>query len=199
MKIISYICIVILFFVVLMQIRGCKEEVVEIRSPKVDTVMVYKYVYDTIPGKPVYIKMKVDTSIWMKKVENIPDTTYKGLLSQYKNLGNRYFSTNVFKTDFPIADYGSISVIDTLRENKLIGNNIVTDIKIPVTTITIEKQAPPKRQLFIGAELAGSRNKPLSDVYGGILFKTKKNNIYGVSLGFSNEIKYKGSVYFPIK
>src|SRR5687767_3901375 len=100
MKWIPYICIVVLFVIILLQSKSChNEETVPTSTgsilTRIDTVILPLIVRDTIPGKPVFIKSKIDTSIWTKKRKNIPDTSYSGLLSQYKALGNSHFSTNV--------------------------------------------------------------------------------------------------------
>lgn len=197
MKLIPYIAILILLAIIVIQNLG--EKRIESNSSKIDTVIIYKTIHDTIKTKPILIVSKVDTTIWIRKTGNVPDTSYVGLLSQYKNLGNSFFSTNIFKTDFKIADYGSVSIIDTIRENKLIGTTIIENLRIPTTVITIEKESPAKNRLFVGVEFAGSKKELLSEIYGGLLLKTKKEKIYGASLGYNGEVLYKGSLYFPIK
>lgn len=198
MKNLPYIGIIILLLVVLFQNRSCKQPDVPEPS-KIDTVIVYKYIHDTIPGEPRFIAAKIDTSIWMKKTDFKPDTTYKGLLKQYEELGNRYFTTNTFKTDFKIADYGYISVTDSIYGNWLMNSTIFTDLNIPTTTITIEKEAPKKNEFYFGPQLSMSRTYPISGVYGSALLKTKQDKIYHLSLGYNGEAQIMGGLYFKIK
>jgi hypothetical protein len=198
MKYIPYIIVVILLSFILLQNKGCKEDVILIPN-KVDTVLVYEKVYDTIPGKPIYIKTKIDTSVWMKKTKYIPDTTYSGLLNQYKTLGIAHFSTNIFKTEFKIADYGSVTVTDSIRENQLVSSVLSANLTIPTTTITVEKSAPPRNRLYVGGELTANNKLSQLGLYGGILLKNKKERIYGVGIGWDREIRYKGSFYIPLK
>lgn len=200
MKSIPYIGIILLLLVILLQNRGCIDQKEQYNTPpKIDTMVVYKYIHDTIPGKPVYLKTKIDTSVWMKRSDNIPDTTYKGLLSQYKGLGNKYFSTNIFKTDFKIAEYGSITLTDSVRENQLVSSVLTTNLNIPVTTITIEKSSPPKRQLFVGGSFVMNKTDVISGVYGGLQLKTKRDRLYGISVGWAGKPQLAGSLYYPIK
>lgn len=196
MKIIPYITIVVLICVILLQ-NKCSSPI----PPKEtrDTVIVYKTVHDTIPGKPKLVAAKIDTTIWMKKSDYKPDTTYKGLLKQYNFLGNKHFATNSFKTDFIIGDYGTVSVIDTVKENWLVSSVIQTDLKIPTTTITVTKESPPKRQIYAGFSATGNTSLPINGIYGDVMLKTKKDRLYGVSMGFNGEPVYKVSLLWPLK
>ena len=179
MKKLPYIGIIVLLLVILFQNRSCKQPNGP-NTPKIDTVIVYKHIVDTIVvEKPVLVSSKPDT-VWMEKEENAPDTTYEGLLFQYKLLGGKYFTTNVFKSDFKIADYGYISVTDSIYGNWLMNSTIFTDLKIPTTTITIEKEAPKKAQLYFGPQISMSKTYPVSGVYGSLLLKTKQDKIMGV-------------------
>lgn len=198
MKKLSYIGIVILLLVILYQNRSCKQPDLP-NTPKIDTVIVYRHVVDTIiVEKPVLVASKPDT-IWMDKPENTPDTTYQGLLYQYTQLGSRYFKTNVFKSDFQIADYGYISVTDSIYGNWLMNSTIFTDLKIPTTTITIEKEAPKRAELYFGPQLSMSKTYPISGAYGSLLLKTKQDKIYHFSMGYNGEMQFMGGIYFKIK
>lgn len=202
--ILPYIALVIMVLIIFFQNQGCldpRNSNSQDTIIRTDTLVVYKHLTDTIQGKIIYIKTKVDTSLWIKKSEYKPDSTYSGLLSQYKILGNSHFSTNFIKKDFLIADYGTISVYDSIRQNQLIYSEIVTNLNIPVTTITVEKEIPqsPKRQLYFGTILTGNKINPISGVYGGFQLKTKKDRLYGISIGYTGKIEYAGSLYFPIK
>lgn len=194
-KILPYLLILALLFIVLTQNRSCERG--SIKETR-DTVIVYKYIHDTIPGKTLPPKIEKDT-VWMTRTKFIPDTTYKGLLKQYNFLGNNYFEKRTFSTTFPIADYGTITSIDTVSENTLKGTSLVTELNIPVTTITIEKEAPPRDRLYFGVEATGNKATPINGVYVGPLLKTKKDRIYSLSIGYTGEINYKGALYFPLR
>lgn len=196
----AYFAILLLLALTLLQIRSCDST----KSPIIhsDTVYITKYVYihDTIKGNPIFIKEKIDTSVWMKKAENKPDTSYNGLLSQYKSIGNRHFSTNIFRTDFKIQ-YGTISVIDTVQENRLVGNQLITNLQIPekITTITKEITLPPKRELYLGIIGTGEQKSPVSGVYAGSILKTKKQQLYNLSIGYNGNISFMGGIYWKFK
>jgi len=197
LNLIAYITIALLICVILLQ-NKCSSPT----PPKEtrDTVVVYKTIHDTILGEIVYLKGKtVKDTVWLTSEENKPDSTYEGLLKQYNFLGNKYYEKRVFKTDFPIADYGSVTVYDTIKANSLIGSSIITDLNIPITTITVTKEAPIKRQLYVGFSLTGNSPAPINGVYVDVIFRTKKDRLYGVSMGYNGEPIYKISLLWPLK
>lgn len=194
MKKLSYIVIIILFLVIFFQNRSCQPP-----EPitKMDTIYVYKHIRDTIRiDSPVYISGRIDT-IWLDK--NPPDTTYEGLLNQYTLLGNQHFKYNVFKSTFPVSDYGTVSVTDTIYGNWLMSSNFETDLKIPTTTITVEKETPPKNEFYTGGSITLDKYNPFSGIYGGIIYKDKKDKLYGINIGYNGNIQYGLSYYTKIK
>lgn len=183
--------------IVLFQNKSCTNT--NTSEPKIDTVIVYKYIKDTIyVDKPTLVYTKPDT-VWQIDTVYRPSNSYLRLLTQYTSLGNKYFATNIFKNRFEIADYGHVEVIDSVKENKIISSTITTDLKIPTTTITIEKERPAKSQLFVGPRVIGNSTLPISGVFGDILLKTKNDKIYGLSIGWTGEITYGANLYYPIK
>lgn len=195
MKYIPYIVALILLIIILLQNKSCKTSPVKETR---DTVIVYIHIHDTVPGKTIYIKSEPDT-VWLTKTEYKPDSTYNGLLKQYTFLGNNYFEKRLFNTTFQIADYGTVSVTDTIRENKLIGSSLITELNIPVTTITVEKESPPKTRLYFGISVTGTKTFPIRGIYGDGLLKTKNERIYGFGVGYDGELVYKGTLLWPLR
>jgi len=193
-----YIGIIILLLIVLLKDCGNDKPV---NVPKADTIRFLKYIHihDTIPGKPKLVYEKIDTSIWMKKSENKPDTTYKGLLDQYTFLGNQHFAKRGYSTTFPIDTIGSVTVIDSVSENRLFYNRLISNLKYPVITEIIKQPIPPKNQLYGGVMMTGNKETFISGVYGGLLLKTKKDRIYGASIGWTGQVTYAGQLYWPLK
>ena len=194
-RILSYLVISVLVFLVLA--RGCKDTPAPTETR--DTVIVYVPVKEIIPGKPIFIKSKIDTSIWVKKADLKPDTTYKGLLSQYMALGNKHFSTNSFQTTFKIDTFGTVTVYDTIQENWLKKSTIKTNLLLPTKTVTVEKTLPPSMQLYVGPRIYGNKLEPISGVYGDISLKTKNDRLYTFSVGYNGDIQYGLGVQYKIK
>jgi hypothetical protein len=194
---ISNLVIVVLILILLLQKCDSSSQVVP--APKIDTVLQYVEIHHTVKSKPVYIHTKKDT-IWMDSIVYKPDTGYVGLLDQYLGLGNKHFATNTFKTEFSLGKYGNATVIDTIRQNKLIASGFEYDILVPEKTITVIEQAPPKREVYLGVGAYGDKINFIDGLYVGGLYKDKQDRITGVSVGYgSNNIQFGISSYWKLK
>lgn len=169
-------------------------------APKVDTVINYVKVHDTVPGKPKLIKIIDKDTIFYPKIEYLPHPDYDILVDQYERLAAKHFVTKVFETKFPIK-YGFARVIDTVAENKVVGNDLILDIEVPERIIKVTQPAPPTRQYYVGTIGTLTREDFLNSVSVGGLYKDKKDRIFGASIGIneSGKIQYGVSSYIKIK
>lgn len=190
--------IVILLGVVLFQYNKIKN--FQPPAPKVDTVVNYIEVHDTVIGKPKLVKIIDKDTIFYPKIEYLPHPDYDILLTQYENLIVKHFSKNVFETRIPIK-YGVATILDTVTENKSIGNQLILDVIFPEKTITITKPAPPTRQYYLGTIGTLTSQDFLNSVSIGGLYKDKKDRIFGASIGInqSGNIQYGVSSFIKIK
>jgi hypothetical protein len=194
------LAIISLLLVTFFQYRKIKE--IEALPVKVDTVVEYIKIHDTLvqPGEIEFIKGETDT-LWLTEIEYQPDPEHERLLQQYMVLGNKHFAKNSFETRFPIAGYGSATVRDTVIENKLVGSGLELDVIFPSKTITVTKPAPPVNNWFIGTSISGDREQFVNSVNVGALYKDKKDKIFGASIGFNEtgRLQYGISSYIKIK
>ena len=193
-----YILILGLVIVILLQRTGCTYMPKHPPLSKTDTVIEYLEVHDTVPGKPIFLKAKKDT-IWRDSIQYKPDTSYAGLLKQYNSLDDKYFTEHIFKTDYKLGTYGTASVYDTIVANMIIGNSITYNVTIPEKTVTIIKTQPIVRQLFIGGGLIGNQLNPINSAHVGLLYKDRKDRIFGATVGYNGQIVYGFSTYWKIK
>lgn len=168
---------------------------------KTDTVTIYKTIIDTIYVDRIKLIASKPDTVWQK--EYIPDTTYYGLLRQYSRLGKEHFTKNVYSSEFKIADYGKITVYDTIYANKLMSSYIATNLNIPITTITVEKETIlNKTELYTGISLLGNKEDLITGIYGNLFLKTKKSSLYGILVGYdgyAQNISYGISFNHKIK
>jgi hypothetical protein len=190
--------IVILLGVVFFQHNKIKNFQPE--PPKIDTVINYVEVHDTVAGKPKLVKVIDTDTVFYPKIEYLPHPDYDVLLGQYENLIVKHFSKNVFETKIPIK-YGVATILDTVTENKSIGNQLILDVIFPEKTITITKPAPPVKQFFIGTSITGGGQQFVNSVSVGGLYKDKKDRIFGGSIGFNDagRLQYGISSHIKIK
>ena len=193
-----YILILVLIVVILLQRTGCTYIPKTPKLPKIDTVIQYVQVNDTVPGKPILLKAKKDT-LWRDSIQYKPDTSYAGLLKQYNSLDDKYFTEHIFKTDYKLGTYGTASVYDTVVANMIIGNSIAYNVTIPEKTVIITKTQPAVRQLFIGGGLFGNQINPINSAHVGLLYKDRQDRVFGVSVGYNGQLVYGFSTYWKIK
>lgn len=185
---IPYIIIIILLIVVTCQ---SGKETIKIKEViKRDTVTVIKKViiHDTVPGKTVYIKGTPSTS-WVNIGKWVPKPTYDSLLEQYKALGGLYFKKNVFSTRFDIENHGYVMVKDSISENWLNHSELQSFLTFTEKTVTVtEKELyKPKRQLYLGLILTGTKIEVMNSASVGLLYKDKKDRLFGGSIGMTSQ------------
>jgi len=191
--------VVIFVLLAIIFIQRCSHTEIKPVPPRIDTIVSYVHLHDTIIiKKPKLIKSEPDT-LWKDSIIYIPDTTYPALLLQYKKLGNKYYTSNMYNTVFPIGSYGNVTITDIVKGNQLISTHLISNLNIPEKTVTIIKQAPPKRQVYLGLGVFGSKRALIDGVYVGALYKDKKDRIFGYNIGYNNAIQIGLSSYWKFK
>jgi hypothetical protein len=131
------------------------------------------------------------------------DTSYPGLKRQYDDLAKKYASRRIYIDSVKVGTHGYIQVTDTVSENKLGKRTTKDNFKIPIVkeTMTITKYAEPQRQVYVGGGINMRNISAFSGVEGGLLYKTKKDQIIGAKIGVNvdGSITYGIQSYFKIK
>jgi len=200
--------LVLLGLVIVSQFKGCtpdwpwNDNPSDTVSVKVDTV--YKEVKEEVP---VYIPK------WRTRVETETDTIEKlvnvDTAAILKDYYSKYKYTDTVKLTYTDTlgvkkKFGHGIITDVVSQNQIIQRGIVWDYKVPYITKTITLQSPPRRQLYIGAGVAFNKVNFVDNVSGGLIYKNKKDKIYQVSLGMSNQAGSPapflgGGIYWKIK
>lgn len=194
---VGYLLVIVILTIVMFFAKCDKPS--QVAPTRIDTVIKYVEIHDTVPGKPRHIKGKTDT-IWLDSLIYVPDTSYPKLLEQYKSLGNKHFALNIYKSDFTIGSYGKATVTDTVRANHLMSSGLVYDIKVPEKTITVIKPEDPKRQVFIGFGAYGTKRNPVDGVFVGGVYKDRQDRLSGLSIGYNEgQLNFGLSSFWKIK
>jgi len=186
---------IILLLVILLYRAECGSPVVPVGPKKV-----------VVDGKKYDVIKEITDTQYVKYTEKgetdtvVHDTTIYvtiPVLDSVKldSLVKLYYAKNVHSDTFKL-NYGSIYVQDSVQFNKVFGRKWSTDLLIPKETKTTVVKEPAKNQVYFGAGASyGTAITPSV----GLMFKTKQERIYGVSLGVSNGLPaYGGFIYVKI-
>lgn len=179
-------------------------------TPQVTPKVIPQVTYDTI--------LKHDTSVVVKKMKiTSHDTTYIPedpiymldtscdlVKERFQKVVKAHTTKNMYIDTILIDTFGKIYVYDTVQFNTLGNRGIVKNYTIPIITRTIKVPAEPKRQLYIGGGLDGTyinKTPMINTAKVGMLYKTKKDQIYGASVGVSinGYLMYGIQSYWKIK
>jgi hypothetical protein len=168
-------------------------------TTSVKTVIEYRTIHDTVVGKPVLISSKPQIK-WRDSISIVVDSSCKNLFSRYLTLGDAYFSTNVFVDTLSLDSLGKIAIIDSVSENKITSRLFAYKLRIPekTTTITIREPYKPVRQLYVGGGIEGNPVALINGVNAGLLYKDRKDRMYGAHVGFNGQINYGLSTYWKL-
>ena len=187
MRKIPYIVILVLVIVIILM-RSCSDvDAKETTYIKTDTV--YKETHDTLTKKVNVVSVKYI---------NVKEPVFTSI----DTCNKEYNRQTVYRDTIMLDSIGTITVLDTVFQNKLGKRTIFKDYKIPLVTktVTIIKAQQPKRQLYIGGNLFGDR-RTLQSVTPGLLYKDRKDRVYQLNVGvnFDGTMTYGVGAYWKIK
>ena len=142
-------------------------------------------VHDTVGVEvPVEVEVPVDVEKPVPyavhdTIEAKVDTNY--IVNQFLNSKNIF--TNTYKFN---ANQGSITIVDTISKNKIIGRKYTT--KITPRTDTLRLPAIFKKELYLGIDARLDKPNLMQLIGLGIMYKTKTNMIYKLDLGVENQV-----------
>lgn len=154
------------------RIEGKKYEVIK---HEIDTVDIIKTKIVTKKGDDIYHEVIVEKEV---KVPTVIDTA--ALLKDY-------YSKVLYKDTLKLdGDLGTIALIDTISQNKILGR--IWDAKIRERIIKEELivKEPAKNQVFYGLNAGFNKEDYVSAIGAGIILKTKKDKIYQLGAGVNN-------------
>ena len=190
------IAILILAVIIVLQRSNSSPDIIEKPIVIRDTIWQKK---DSV----IYTSPKVVQTIPIKIISEkyLPDPNYDKLVLQYQELVKLHLAKNIQKDSVKIDSIGFIKVTDTVQNNIVQNRKWEYNIKYPIVKETITQ--PPKKanQLYIGGGLQGNQYNIINSVNGGLLYKNKKDQIYGLSVGINTngQVVYGVSSYWKIK
>lgn len=202
-KIYLFIIGVLVVFV-LLQNKGCVGG--NGSQQKSDTLVVSDTVWSVkdslIYSKPKPGKIIYDSVFIEGKPQYQADTNYAILKMQFDTLVKNHTALVIYNDSVKLDTLGYVSVIDSLRENKIIGRSWQYNYKIPYVTktVTINNYAKPKNQVYIGGGVNTTQIFGLQSADAGLMLKTKSDQIYGLKVGsdVNGNLLYGFQMYWKI-
>ena len=173
----------LIVIVVFQQCGGNKKttgEIVKVDGKKYELI---KHEIDTVE----VVKTKVVT----KKGEDIYHETIKEVtipaIVDTQALLHDYFAKNIYKDTLQLPDsLGTIAMIDTITQNKILGRTFNASVKQRVIKETTIVKELPKTKLFYGFEGGFNKADVVSHLGFGVLVNTKKDKMFHLGLGVAN-------------
>ena len=170
----------------------------EVIKHEIDTVDIVKTKVVTKKGEDIYHETIVEKEVIIPAVI---DTM--ALLKDY-------YSKVLYKDTLILPDsLGTVSVIDTITQNKILGRTFNASVKQRTIKETMIVKELPKTKIFYGLEGGFNKADFVSSVGAGVLINTKKDKIYQLGLGVNNQTTdginggftpyVRGGVYWKIK
>lgn len=187
----KYIVIGVLVIIIFLQ-KGCSGKTISepVVITKYDTI--WKETHDTITKEVQVVKIKY---VKPEGPQYTPGENIDTCRARFNYLLKQHIVRRTYKDTIALDSLGTITVIDTVWLNKLGKRTYIKDYKIPLVTktVTIIKQADPKRQLYIGGNLFGDKTT-LQSFTPGVLYKDRKDRIYQANVG----VNFDGTLIFGL-
>jgi len=170
----------------------------EVIKHDIDTIDIVKTKVVTKKGEDIYHETIVEKEVIIPAVI---DTM--ALLKDY-------YSKVLYKDTLILPDsLGTVAVLDTISQNKILGRTFNASVKQRTIKETMIVKELPKTKIFYGLEGGFNKADFVSSVGAGVLINTKKDKILQLGLGVTNQTTdgtnggftpyVKGGVYWKIK
>jgi hypothetical protein len=113
-----------------------------------------------------------------------------------------YYSKRVYKDTIKLKDsLGTITLVDTIQENKIKGRTFKSNINQVVIKDSIIVVKPPVNQVYVGGVIGANRANGFNYFGPTFVLKTKSDNMYSLGVGLNNNLipSIQGGIYWKIK
>ena len=189
-KNIQNLLIVVLVIILLLRSCGGDKDIISTKISEPTTITKVEIRYDTI-------KTVVNKYIpkWRDRIVIKTDT----ILASIDTLAilKDYYAKYVYSDTLMIDTVGYAIINDTITRNSIFSRNVTTNILIPTITQTNTVYIN-KSEWYWGLNLTG-RSSQINYLGGGLLYKSKNKNIYGLGVGVNETFQPVISASYYIK
>lgn len=100
-----------------------------------------------------------------------------------------YYTKSIQKDVLTLPNnIGTLTLIDTITQNKVVGRSFESKVKKQIVRDTLRIPEKPKNLLYFGIESNIDKPDLISNVGLGLMYKTKGDKIYKVTMGVNNRV-----------
>jgi hypothetical protein len=100
-----------------------------------------------------------------------------------------YYSKVSYKDTLLLSDsLGTVSILGTITQNKILDRTFNASIKQRTIKDTINIKELPKTKIYYGTEGGFNHTNFVSHLGVAVLVKTKKDRIYNLGVGYSSQV-----------
>ena len=163
----------------IVKVDGKKYELIK---HEIDTFEVVKTKVVTKKGEDIYHETIVEKEVIIPAVV---DTM--ALLKDY-------YSKVLYKDTLTLPDsLGTVSLIDTISQNKIFGRTFNANVKQRTIKETLIVKELPKTQVYYGFTGGFNKADVVSNIGAGLLIKSKSDKIYQLGIGVANKVGTDGT------
>jgi hypothetical protein len=190
--------------IVVVLMRMCDGDKTKKDINKGDIVKVNGKKYEVVDNKRDTIYIKRDTIVYKEgktikvKVE-VPK--YIPLEVDTQLILMDYFTKRFYTDTLDLGKDSYVTIEDTVVENKIFARKFTSRITERIINDTLFLKEPAKRQIYLGLVGGFDRVNILNYAGPSLLYKDKKDKIFGLGVGINNskQISLQGSIYWKIK
>jgi hypothetical protein len=210
----KYLLVAALFLMLYFQ--GCFDRFVDTQKPTRDTSTTTTQVPQPIIIMPPYTPTQTGSTVFPITIpgQYTPSQDVAKLTEQYNELVKQFLAVKTYKDSIQLKDtagnrVGVVDLTQIVSENQLKSTQPSYKLNFPHTTTTITIKEPYKirNQVFIGGGVGTRLNTNLiSEAELGLMFKNKKENMFGLAgvYDFNNKqpglkVSYYKKISFRVK
>lgn len=153
--------------------------------PKIDSVPYV--VHDTISvDSLVEVEVEVEVPYEVEKRVEVPVVQSVDTMEILKVFYTKNIQKNVLNLPNGV---GSITLTDTIVENKIVGTSFESKIKKQIVRDTLRLPEEKKNKVYFGVTTQVDRPNLVNGMGMGLLYQTKEDKIFKVGVGVNNWVK----------
>jgi hypothetical protein len=153
--------------------------------PKVDSIQYT--IHDTLyVDSLVEVEVEVEVPVEIEVPRQVIITQSVDTMEILKVFYNKKIEKNVLNLPNGV---GSITLTDTISQNKIVGRSFDTKVKKQIVRDTLRLPEEKKNKIYFGINTQVDRPNLVNGLGMGLLYQTKEDKIFKVGLGVNNWVK----------